>query len=121
MRSWRGSTSSSSSSRTALHHELTAEHDGGRLGVAVGDTIAVSLAETPTTGYRWEPDVDEGALRVMASEAATPTTPPGAPGERVIRFEVVGPGPTRLRLVRKRSWEDAVKEQFVVDLHADAA
>lgn len=98
---------------------MTSEDDGGRLAVSVGDGITVTLPETATTGYRWEPDiVGAGVVRVVGAEPDASATPRGAPGQRVIGFEVVASGATQLRLVRKRSWEDAVKERFTLDLDA---
>jgi inhibitor of cysteine peptidase len=104
-----------------VHHQLTSEHNGNRLAVSVGDTITVSLPETATTGYRWEPDVHDDVLRVADAQPVASATPRGAPGQRVITFEVLRPGSTQLRLVRKRSWEKTIQEHYAVELEAQDA
>ena len=104
-----------------LNHVLTSEQNGSRLAVSVGDTITVSLPETATTGYRWESDSGGESLRVVDTHPKASATPRGAPGQRVITFEVLRPGLTQLRLVRKRSWEQTIAEQYTVELEVREA
>ena len=99
-----------------MEHHLTRADHGGRLTVAVGDAVVVTLPERATTGYRWEPDVDPAALRVESAEPAAAAEPRGAPGERVLRVVALRPGPAALRLVLKRSWEAEAAETFEVAL-----
>ena len=81
----------------------------------------MSLPEIATTGYRWEPDSGGDSLRVVDTHPNASTTPRGAPGQRVITFEVLRPGLTQLRLVRKRSWEQTIAEQYAVEIEAREA
>ena len=99
-----------------MEHRLTQADDGGRLAVAVGDAVVVSLPERATTGYRWEPQVDPDALRVESAEPVADAEPRGAPGERVVRVVALRPGEAALRLVLKRSWEAEAAERFEVAL-----
>jgi predicted secreted protein len=99
-----------------VEHRLTEADRGSRPAVAVGDTIVVSLAETATTGYRWEPDVDPDALRVEEDAPVAAAEPRGAPGRRVVRITALRPGPATLRLVLKRSWEQTAEDEFEVHL-----
>jgi inhibitor of cysteine peptidase len=95
---------------------LTREDAGGRRRVRVGEPIQVSLPEAPTTGYRWQADVDPGALRQVEDRFDPPGEARGGTGERAATFEAVRPGPARLRLVLRRSWEQEPAEEFAVDL-----
>ena len=96
--------------------ELGQADSGGRRGARVGEDVVVALAENPTTGYRWYPDVDETALQVADDRNDGPVERRGAPGIRYITFRALRTGPTRLRLERKRPWEVAAVEEFAVDL-----
>ena len=90
--------------------------NGSRHEVAVGETVTVTLPETPTTGYRWQPEVDAAVLRPVDDQGDNPTMPRGAPGRRTFVFEPIAPGETVLRLVKKRSWETTAAEEFSVTL-----
>jgi inhibitor of cysteine peptidase len=96
--------------------ELTPQDSGVERSVDLSEPIVVRLPENPTTGYRWEADVDGAALRVVGDELKTSAVPRGAGGVRVVRFEAVRPGPTTLRLVKRRRWEREATEEFVVPL-----
>ena len=96
---------------------LTATDAGTRCAARVGDQVSVALNENPSTGYRWQADVDEAALRPLddAFEAASGAT--GAGGTRRLTFEVLAAGATDLRLRKLRSWKpDEVVEEFAVTL-----
>jgi inhibitor of cysteine peptidase len=99
-----------------VEHRLTRDDHGGRLAVAVGDAVVVTLPETATTGYRWEPDVDPAALRVESAAPVAAAEPRGAPGERLVRVVALRPGTAELRLLLKRSWETEPADRFEVAL-----
>ena len=96
--------------------ELGQADSGGRRSVRVSEDVLVALPENPTTGYRWYPDVDEAALQIVDDRNEVPGPRRGAPGIRCLTFRPVRTGSTRLRLERKRPWEDVAVEEFVVDL-----
>ena len=96
-----------------LHHDDT----GTRRSVHVGDLTTVRLPESPTTGYRWQPDFDVAALRLVDDRSEGASSARGAGGDRVLVFEAVRPGPAKLRLEKKRSWESGDPiEEFSVEL-----
>ena len=96
--------------------ELGQADSGGRRALRVGAELVVALEENPTTGYRWSADVDESVLEITEDRNDGPVERRGAPGSRVLTFRVLRPGSFRLRLVKKRPWETAVVDEFVVDL-----
>jgi predicted secreted protein len=101
--------------------DLTYEDSGSDRAIGVGEEIELSLTENPTTGYRWEPDLDPAMLRQTHDSYEGDAEPRGAAGVRVLRFEVLQPGDVALRLVKRRKWDQKVADQFVVRLHAVAS
>ncbi|MFI5099425.1 MAG: protease inhibitor I42 family protein [Actinomycetes bacterium] len=98
--------------------ELTAADSGRTVTVHVGDVVSVRLSESPTTGYRWQPDIDTTRLRA-ADDRYEPAQPQarGGGGERVLGFEVLRAGTTALRLAERRSWESGpASTEFSVQL-----
>lgn len=101
--------------------ELTRDDSGTRRTVRVGERIEVVLDEVPTSGYRWEPDVDASRLRVVSTAGDAAPRPRGGSRHAVFAFEPVQPGPARLRLVLERPWEPEPIEEFVADLDVTPA
>jgi inhibitor of cysteine peptidase len=99
--------------------QLTYQDSGSRHAVRVGDEITVVLPENPTTGYRWQVEIDPGALRQADDHNEGATTPRGAPGVRVMTFQALRPGHALLRLVKRRAWETRSSDEFQV--HLDVA
>jgi len=91
---------------------LTQDDSGHARNVQIGDEITVVLEENPTTGYRWHTDIDPARLALTADTYQGPERPVGASGTRHLTFTVLQPGPVRLRLVKRRSWEQAVVAEF---------
>ena len=98
--------------------ELTNADSGGRRTVEVGDSLSIALAESPTTGYRWYADIDSTALRQTGDEFEVSTDRRGAAGTRRLTFTTLRPGATPLKLVKRRSWETTVVDEFTLDLDA---
>jgi len=100
--------------------ELAGTDAGQVRSAGSGDTVLVRLAETPASGYRWEIDGYEPAVLVPSgSEFRPPTgTGMGGRGTRELRFAVVGPGRSLLRLALRRYWEEPLTsaERFEVTL-----
>jgi predicted secreted protein len=76
----------------------------------------VTLEENPSTGYRWEPDIDVLLLREIDDRYEGSASLPGAPGLRVKIFAAIAAGRTELRLVNRRTWESTSRDEFVVAL-----
>jgi inhibitor of cysteine peptidase len=97
--------------------ELTEKDSGTRRTAQVGEDIVVTLAENPTTGYRWAAQVDASTLAQTDDSYTGASTPRGAGGMRRLTFTALRAGTIHLRLVKKRAWEhDGDAEQFSVDL-----
>ncbi len=97
--------------------ELTHGDSGTEREVHVGEQIEVKLPENPTTGYRWQADVDSAALKQTNDSYEGAVQPRGAGGTRLVRFEALRPGDVTLKLVKKRSWEQKATDTFTVQLH----
>src|SRR6266516_6158859 len=96
--------------------ELTQHDSGGRRTTRVGEELSVALAENPTTGYRWHPEIDAGTLQQTDDRYEGPTEPRGAAGTRRLTFRVLRPGQVHLRVVKRRSCEKTAVDEFSIDL-----
>jgi predicted secreted protein len=94
---------------------LTRDDSGTRRTVSVGEPIEIMLSEAATTGYRWRLDTTHSFEQVDDQQTATPL-PRGACGMRVLTLRPRHIGPTQLRLVKRRSWEQTAVDEFIVDL-----
>jgi inhibitor of cysteine peptidase len=82
---------------------------GTELRLRAGDTLEVTLAETPTTGYRWRL-VSDGAPACRAgSDRFEPPSSmtPGASGRHTFTFTTVQRGAGEIVLVSVRSFGGA--------------
>jgi inhibitor of cysteine peptidase len=82
--------------------------DGKTVALRAGDFLNVTLQENPTTGYRWVVvERDDSRLRLVDDQYAAPDPGPngavGAGGQRLLRFQALADGPTRLRLEYRRA------------------
>jgi predicted secreted protein len=94
---------------------LTRDDAGSRRRVSVGEPIEITLPETATTGYRWRLDTTDNVEQVDDQQTATALRS-GAASLRVLTVRPRCPGPTQLRLVQRRSWEQTAVDEFVVYL-----
>ncbi len=76
---------------------------GTEVRLRAGDILEVSLAETRTTGYRWEV-VSDGApaCRAEGEDFAAPPRPPGAPGLHTWMFRAAQAGNASLEMAYRR-------------------
>jgi len=82
--------------------------NGKDLTVYVGQTLSISLAENPTTGYRWTVEDYKPALLEQLEtifKASGPTTP-GSGGTRIFGFLAKKAGETALALEYQRPWSE---------------
>jgi inhibitor of cysteine peptidase len=85
------------------------EKNGSEVSLKVGQTLVLTLASNPSTGYQWRADeVDEGVLEEVSHDyrADWPVIP-GSGGRDIWRFKALSPGNTTLTMVYERSWEEA--------------
>ncbi len=100
--------------------DLTQDDAGAVRHVRIGEPVTVVLAESPTTGYRWQADVDEVALPLTADDYDGATHPAGAAGVRRLTFVPARGGRWLLRLVKRRAWEHKAVAEFEVQLEVAA-
>lgn len=93
--------------------QYDASSDGQSLNLEVGDLFDVTLAENPTTGFRWEAveGLDGAIEQVGEPQYAPDRTNPhlmGGGGAATFHFQAVQPGTAELRLAYHRKWEKDV-------------
>ena len=92
---------------------LDENHNGGSVDLVVGETFELSLAENPTTGYRWQVDpAPPPVLGVFSEKFESSGGALGAGGRRHWTFHAQGPGDGTLNLVYRRSWETTAGRRF---------
>ena len=80
---------------------------GKSVTVSLGETVAISLDENPTTGFRWELEPgNDATLELVSSEyLAVPGDRVGGGGRHLWKFNAKKSGEVRLVLIRRRGWE----------------
>ena len=84
------------------------EYDGRTIRVQVGDSVKLSLAENPTTGYKWEFLAKPEPECVIVSDAyvANPAMNPiGGGGAHDWEFRAEKKGTGTVKLGYRRPWE----------------
>ena len=100
---------------------LNEQNNGDEVRAQVGDTLAISLPENATTGYRWEPDtLDAHILQLQDSGGNYPSGPPGSGGTAHFQVKVLAAGHTTLSFKQWRSWqgEAGIIKRFSVKVNA---
>lgn len=88
--------------------------------VKLGDTLAVHLDASATTGYRWElvrlagDAVVSVPLADLQPETAAGVPRVGAPGHTTFRFRAMKAGTSAIEVVYRRPWETSVAAARVV-------
>lgn len=84
--------------------------------LAVGDTLQISLGASPSTGYRWEPQMrisDTDVLAQAGHQAIAPANrTPGAPGSEVWALQAMGPGTATAATTYSRPWEGGEQDTW---------
>lgn len=88
--------------------EVDASANGSQIDLHKGQTLVITLASNPTTGYQWEViELDESILRQMGeAEFQSESDLPGSGGVEIFRFQAVSAGQAALELVYHRPWEE---------------
>lgn len=98
--------------RAPIVRNTDASIDGRSETVKRGDTIAVHLDSTPSTGYRWELVRLAGASVVQVGlpdyqpETAAGVPKVGAPGHTTFRFRAVQSGTSSIDLAYRRPFDE---------------
>jgi inhibitor of cysteine peptidase len=90
--------------------ELT-ENDRGRIvSIPLGETISITLAGNPTTGYTWElADVNRGVLDPDPKPTFVPDSSlTGVGGRYTFRLFALAAGTTVVKLIYHRPWEKEI-------------
>lgn len=101
--------------------DLDERADGTVVALRPGEAIRLSLAENPSTGYRWRLLRDGSPVCRLAAERyqAPGDSRPGAPGARCLELQVVAAGQAEIALESVRSWEpERPARRFTVAIHA---
>ncbi len=89
------------------------ESDNGKsFTMKTGETIEISIAGNPTTGYAWTPALDEGGVTLLEQVGEPVYTPDqtesdvvGSGGVYTFTFKAVAGGEAAVKLVYSRAWE----------------
>lgn len=104
--------------------QVTMADNGSSVELSRDDTLAVSLKENPTTGFRWEIDiVDEAVLSLARSTFMTAQDAGiGGGGVRQFEFSAVSPGECQIGLKLWRSWtgDSSIRERFSLRVRVKA-
>jgi len=98
-------------------------HNGTAVAVQQGRPIAVILAGNPTTGYQWSLESVSGTSIVAVGEGsyvANSGGGVGGGGRYTFSFEAKAVGSSDVKLIYKRSWEDAAINTYSVTLNVSA-
>jgi inhibitor of cysteine peptidase len=81
---------------------------------SVGDTFSIELEGNPTTGYEWEPQLDDEMLRFVERHYQPAGTGIGGGGKEIFTFQPVKSGRTFVAFEYKRPWDatPAEKQNF---------
>lgn len=95
--------------RTSLTINADKSYDGRTIELRVGDGVKLSLAENPTTGYRWEFVAKPEPYCVAVNDAYVANTDAvGSGGTRTWEFRAVSQGNGTVGLDYRRPWEKDV-------------
>ena len=108
-------------SRSSMTIDADKSYSGRTLDLRVGDGVKVTLAENPTTGYKWELLARPEPICVIVSDAYVANTAVGTVGAGGVHnwdFRAVDKGTTTVSLAYRRPWEKDVApvQTFVLTL-----
>jgi inhibitor of cysteine peptidase len=97
------------------------EHSsGGKISLPVGDTLEISLAENPTTGFRWHLQSEaQPACKLVKSSFEPATGATGRGGIHRWQFQAVRAGIGKIRIEYRRPWEQDSPpgRTFILSVH----
>jgi len=85
---------------------INESYDGQEVGLAVGEVLAITLAENQTTGFRWAMKIKpESSCMFVKDNFEGMARPPGKGGSHRWYFRAVHPGTEVIELEYRRPWE----------------
>ena len=101
--------------------ELTAADSGSAISVSNGDTIVISLAANPTTGFSWQqaPGLDTSVVTFVSEsyqQQPVSSAVVGAGGTDTLTFKAVGESTTTITLEYLRSGDTSAADSFTVSV-----
>jgi inhibitor of cysteine peptidase len=100
-------------------HQVSAQQNGARIRIRVGDVIALHLPENATTGHRWAITSLEQAQFVVEDSGYLPQSQAvGSGGEAYWNMRARAAGKGRIELVNRREWEGdrSIIDRFAVEV-----
>ncbi|SRR5258706_6788407 len=93
---------------------LDESSNGQVVDVMVGDTVELTLAENPTTGYRWRLQKTGQPVAQLIEDrmVAQVTERSGAPSKRHWTFRVIAQGTAPIGMTLQRHWEQGLAKTF---------
>ena len=86
--------------------QVDRSYNGREVVLAVGDVVDISLAENPTTGFRWELAAKPGPACLLVKSTFEPAVgPPGKGGTHHWHFQAAHSGTAEVALEYRRPWE----------------
>ena len=98
---------------------IAESQNGQSFSAKSGDTLAITLPENPTTGYRWTViQADSRLLKPASDDFSQGGGAVGGGGARTFRFTAAGTGEASLSFALARSWESGTpRQQFTIHVH----
>lgn len=89
------------------------------LTINIGQTVTVSLAENPTTGFSWVLTVSAG-LKIITDRYVPPSASiPGKGGIHQWIVQAIGVGPQLIHGIYRRPWESITGDEKQYFEHVD--
>jgi inhibitor of cysteine peptidase len=86
--------------------QIDRSYNDREVTLTIGEVVEISLAENPTTGFRWELRVKpEPSCSLIKDWSESATGPPGKGGTHRWQFQAVRPGTGEIKLEYRRPWE----------------
>jgi inhibitor of cysteine peptidase len=98
---------------------LTQQDNGNRMGLSASEPLEISLAENPTTGFRWSfVDLDTSVQVLEDTYDLVGDVTPGAATNHIFRLSFSHSGEYRIALRLWREWEGdaSITDQFSITL-----
>ncbi len=78
--------------------------NGGSVPVSIGTELDLTLAENPTTGYRWQIGREPTPHLQLVDDHFVPGRRTGGEGQHTWRWRAATPGTVRLEMELRRQW-----------------
>ena len=78
---------------------------------SLGETFSIELEGNPTTGYGWEPQLDDDRLRLVERHYQPAGSGIGGGGKEIFTFQPVKTGSAHVTFEYKRPWDTTPAER----------